>query len=120
MSITLSVRHLPGQIGRDGPVFVAGRLWLDHTGARLFDWDGDDAVPLADPEACAAVRAALPPPSEYSGGALMQAWVRDGPGGPELHGAYWVLLGDLQNAPASEWGPRVEVRPVPPQFDSAR
>ncbi|HEY1189120.1 MAG TPA: hypothetical protein VGE74_15810 [Gemmata sp.] len=75
------------------------------------------SAPLADPEACAAVRAALPPPGEYLGGALMQVWVRDG---PELHGAYWVLLGDLEEAPASEWGPRVPVRPVPSEYDYVR
>ncbi|VTR97804.1 hypothetical protein [Tuwongella immobilis] len=117
MSITLSVRELLAHVNWDGPLFVAGRLWLDADGARLFDWDSDACVPLADPVACEAVRAALPPGGEYLGGALMQAWLG---AGPQLHTAYWILLGDIQHEPASRWGPRVAVRPVPPQFDFAR
>jgi hypothetical protein len=120
LTVTLSVKHMPAQVGQHGPVFVAGRLWLDAAGARLFEWDDDRSVPLTDAEACEAVRAALPPPGEYLGGALLQAWVRAGPGGPELHGVYWLVLGVLEGKPPSKWGPRVAVRPVPPEYDGAR
>lgn len=116
MTVTLAVKHLSAQVGRGGPVFVAGRLWVDAAGARLFDWDGDDSVPLADPEAFAVLRAALTPPGEYLGGSLLQAWVRAGPHGPELYDAYWLALGDMEG----EWGPRLIVRPVPPEYDFAR
>ncbi|OWK40518.1 hypothetical protein FRUB_05437 [Fimbriiglobus ruber] len=73
-------------------------------------------MPLVDTEACAAVRATLPPPGEYLGGAVMQVWVRDGAGGPELHDVYWVQLGE-ENEPMSRWGPQIFVRPVPSQYD---
>jgi hypothetical protein len=120
MSVTLSVKHLAAQLDQPGPVYVAGRLWLEAEGARLFDWDSDLSAGVADPQACAAVRAALPPPGEYLGGALLQAWVRGGPSGPELYGVYWVVLGDLENERPAQWGPKVEVRPIPPQYDTAR
>jgi hypothetical protein len=46
--------------------------------------------------------------------------VRDAFAGAELHEVYWVLLGDLENDPPTLWGPHIQVRPVPPQFDYAR
>ncbi len=120
MTLTLSVKHLTAFPRDAGPLFVTGILWLDAAGATLYDEDGAQVVPLADPEACAALRATLPPPGEYLGGALLQGWVREGPDGPELHGIYWVLLGDFQRAPPSRWGPEVPVRPVPREYDDSR
>ena len=73
LTITFRVRHLSTQVGRAGPLFVVGRLRLDAEGASLHEWEGEESVPLADPVACAAERAALPPPGEYLGGALLRA-----------------------------------------------
>ena len=101
------------------PYFLGGRLWIDASEARLFDHDRDDLfLPLADPEAVAAVRAVLPPPHEYLGAALMQCFVRLGPNGPELYGAYWIAL--QGNAENWHWETNVEIRPVPPEHDYSR
>ena len=125
MSMTLAVKNLPKQNGGyqhfRGPVFIAGWLWLDADGAKLFDWESGGSVPLCDTEACVAMRACLPPPGEYLGGALLQVWVRESSSGPELYDAHWVDFFD----PGGEfgvvrWGMRVFVRPVPPQYDSSR
>ena len=119
--ITFSVKNLTAQIGREGPLFVAGLLLLDETGAQLFDWDHEEqSVPVSDPDACAAVQAALPSPSEYFGDALMMAWVQRGPDCPELHSVYWVLLGNMNDESESRWGPQINVRPVPSQYDYVR
>lgn len=64
MTITLAVKNLSDHICHPGPFFVAGRLWLDAVGARLYDLDEECSVALADPEACAVVRAVLPAPSQ--------------------------------------------------------
>jgi hypothetical protein len=120
LSITLSVKHTAAHADRAGPVFVSGRLLLDATGAKLFDWDDDFSLLVADDEACDAVRATLSQPGEYLGGALMQTWVRTGADGPELHTVYWLVLGDLERDPPSKWGPQINVRAIPPEYDYVR
>lgn len=124
MTMTLAVRSLPRQSDQfrhyQGPLFVAGRLWLDSDGACLYGWDSDRSVPLCDPEACNAIRAVLPPPGEYLGGALLQVFVREGANGPELHGAYWVQFFELDERNIHRWGLLVGVRPVPPEHDYFR
>ena len=125
MTLTLAVGNLPNeteqfQYWSSRPLHVAGNLWLDANGARLYDWNDEVSVLLADPEACAAIRAALPPLGEYLGGALLHCWVRKGPEGAELHSVYWILLGDLQHEPPSKWGPEISVRPTPPEYRGRR
>lgn len=101
------------------PCYVGGRLWIDAAEARLYDHDRDDlSLPFIDPEAVAAVRAVLPPPHEYLGGALMQCFVRLGPSGPELYGVYWIAL--RGNAEYWNWETSVEIRPVPPEHEYRR
>lgn len=120
MSVTLSVDNLFARIQRDGPIFVSGLLLLDEDHTALHDPDTDRSVLILDASATEAVRLALGPTNGYLGGALMQAWVRPGSTGPELHTVYWVVLGNLESDPPSRWGPRVSVRPVPPEFDYRR
>lgn len=124
VTMTLAVKNLPRRSDqyrhRQGLLFIAGRLWLDSGGARLYDWDGDGSVPLCDSEACTAMRAVLPPPGEYLGGALLQVFVREGAIGPELYGAYWVRFFELDDSGVHQWGACVGVRPVPPEHDYIR
>jgi hypothetical protein len=118
MTLTLAVCNLPNRPELfqyyKKPLHVSGNLLLDSSGARLYDWNNEVSVLLADPEACAAIRAALPPPGEYLGGAILHAWVREGPDGAELHTVYRVILGDLQRE-LSVGGTELVVRPVPPE-----
>jgi hypothetical protein len=104
-----------------GPIHLAGQLWLDAEGARLYDWSGAMSAPLCDPEACAAMRAVLPSPGEYLGDALLQVFVRETASGPELYDAYWVTFFDHgREWERIRWGATVQVRPVPPEHDSLR
>ncbi len=103
----------------DALLYVAARLRLDGDGARLYDHDAEQPVAqfiiLADPEACAALRAALPEPRDYLGDVLLLAHLGLGVDGPNLHTVYWIVLGELtEDATIWRAGPKVTVRPAPP------
>ncbi len=106
-------------VNSDSPLVLGGRLMVDADGARLFDWLSDENVVIADADACRALREALPPVGEYLGGAILQAWVRAGAQGPQVCEVYWVLLGVDGGSP-TRWGPRVPIRPVPPEYQYER
>jgi hypothetical protein len=124
LSLTLAVKNLPSKPEHFrrclGPLFIAGWLWLDADGARLYDWDSDASVPLCDPEAWSAIRSAIPAPADYLTGALLQVFVREGASGPELHTAYWVQFFEPSESGKDRWGICVNVRPVPPEHDYIR
>jgi hypothetical protein len=124
VSLTLSVKMLPARPEENPwyrePVYLAGWLLLDDLGAWLHDWEVDRSVPLCDPETMTAMRGVLPP-GDFLGAALLQAWVRAGSSGLELHTAYWVQFFDPGNgAGPDRWGPEVSVRPVPDQYEGRR
>ena len=113
MSITFGIHDLPRLVDLDWPQFLYGVLWVHRGSATLYDEALDRAAAVADPLALAALRAALAPSEEHLGPALLQAWVRSGPAGPELRDVYWLALGDRGAL-------HVSVRPVPPEHDAAR
>jgi hypothetical protein len=118
LSITLSVKSLPSGIELHPRlhrrIFIAGLLLLDAEGVRLYDWDTDQSVPLCDPEAYAAIRAAVPS-GQYLGGMLLHVFVRSGKTGPELHSVYWAQFYEPEETPTKRWGVRIQVRPEPPE-----
>lgn len=133
MSISYSVRnildpgfwHRPRQGAADKLLYVAARLWLDADGARLYDHDADQSVAqsiiLADPEACAALRAALPEPGDYLGDVLILAHLGLKRDVLELHTAYWIVLGELTKKD-TVWhqGQEIAVRPAPPGYAASQ
>ena len=116
MSVTRAVKMLPAHPEENPwyrrPVYLAGWLLLDDSGAWLHDWEVDRSVPLRDPEAVSAIREAIPP-GDYLGGALLRAWVRMGSSGPELHHLYSVHFfePDAKGGPV-RWGEEMSVREV--------
>jgi len=119
MTLTLSVKHLPNQVGRDAPVHVEGLLWIDAAEVKLLDSNGEEFVPIVDPLAFATLKAALPP-GDFCGKVLMQAWIRRGPSGTELCNVFWVVeILELATGPWT-FGPTIPIRPVPPEYDCER
>ena len=113
-------RHRPRQT--DKLLYAAGRLWLDADGARLYDHDAGQtltqSIVIADPEACAILRASLPEPGDYIGDVLLLAHLGLGADGLTLHTIYWIVLGELTDG-ATRWqsGPRIIVRSSPPGYE---
>ena len=133
MSISYSVRSLLNPATRprlrrgttgDVVLYAAGRLWLDADGACLYDHDAPQSsqlLPLADPEACAALRAALPEPGDYLGDVLLLAHLGHGISGLVLHTVYWIVLGELtQDNTVWRSALQVAIRPAPPGYECGR
>jgi hypothetical protein len=72
---------------------LSGLLWLDADGARL-----------------------------YLGGALLQAWIKDGNEGLEIYNVYWLTSCEPNHNPCapSKLGAKITIRPVPEHYQYCR
>jgi hypothetical protein len=123
MTITLTVRDfydrsLHTNQPWSGVFFVSGILWLDTSTARLYSWQDDRSIPLSDPDACSILRSHFS--TDYLGGALLQARVQQDIKGLEFDRVYWVICGDIDHDPPSKWGEKINIHPVPEEYDYAR
>ena len=119
MTITLSVRDFinrkKSKVKTDEVFFVSGLLWLDEKEARLYNWQDDQSIPIADDEAYGKMRSHFS--GDYLGDALLQTWVRDRDDWLEIYHVYWVAYRDKEQV---QWSDEISVRPVPPQYDYIR
>lgn len=117
MSLTLSVKMLPAHPVENSwfhrPVYLAGWLLLDDSGAWLHDWEVDRCVPLCDPDAMAAIREAIPA-GDYLGGAMFEVRVRRGDEGLELHDVEWATLYEPRDNGSGRTLAEIHVRSMPP------
>ena len=119
MTITLGVEGLSrwpdSEKHRAVPIFVAGRLFLDQTGALLYSLESDEFVPIRDDLAFGTLRDFFLPTGEYLGGALLQAFRREDDAGVSLFDVYWVHFFERNASGTIDWGEMVNLRPVPPE-----
>jgi hypothetical protein len=124
LTITLSVSTFINReklkVKTNGVFFLSGLLWLDDDGARLYNWEDDQSIILNDPEAYLILRSHLS--NEYLGGALLQAWVKDGNEGLEIYNVYWFASCEPNHNPCapSKLGEKIIIRPVPEQYQYCR
>jgi hypothetical protein len=99
------------------PIFAAGRLLLDQTGAFLYGSDSNEFLPIQDDLAFSTLRDFFAPSGEYLGEALLQAFREEDDAGVSLVNVYSVQLYSVNPSRMFDWGNTVNIRPVPPQHD---
>lgn len=124
MTITFGVGNLSrwpdSEKRRAEPIFVAGRLFLDQTGALLYDLHSDEFVPIRDDLAYSTLRDFFLPTGEYLGGALLQPFRRKDDAGVSLFDIYWIQFFEENASGTTDWGEMVNIRPVPPEHEVGR
>lgn len=118
MSISFSVDELNPHM-RGSPIYVIGTLWMDPQGIWLLDQDDLPAVEIIDTQACQQLRARLAPAKDALYKCLLYAWLTGQPQQWTLADLYWIDLREL-DSPEHHWPIQLPIRPVPPEYDSAR
>jgi len=120
MTITLSVGDFANRkksnMKTDEVFFVSGILWLDEKEARLYNWEDDQSIAIADDEAYVKMRSHFS--GDYLDDVLLQTWVRDRDDWLEIYNVYWFACRDRKHP--VKWSDEISLRPLPAQYDYFR
>jgi hypothetical protein len=124
LTITFGVQHFRScheSLKRlDSPIFISGRLLVEPTGGWLYDLYCEDCIALCDDLACMTICLAVSETDVYLRQALLQAFLRLGASGAEIHTVYSVHFFEQDRTGFTRWGESLNVRPIPREYDAFR